>query len=274
MNTTPAPTTHRGVSTGLFAFAVVGALLTWSTPLPAQGVPDRMSDKAVAGLIAQLEPAREKFEDSLSDDVRTSVVRSPTGEVKVEAYLDDLKDNIKKFRERFTYEYSASSELETVLKQCNPIDTFMYSRTDTKGRSEWELLAKTLKSVASVYGATFPLATGAAVRRMNDRETAEAIGSLEEAADKLKSAIGDDKAVIKADQDAGKKLADDLSKSAKQLKERVADGKPATVEAKTVLQQASLLDTFVQGHPTLRSASSFTGVNTALGKIRQSFGVR
>ena len=274
MNTTPTPTAHRGSTTGLFALALVSALLTWSTPVPAQGVPDRLSDKTVAELIAQLEPAREKFEDSLSDDVRTSVVRSPTGEVKVEAYLDDLKDNIKKFRERFTYEYSASSELETVLKQCNAIDTFMYATPNTKGRSEWEALSKALKSVAAVYGATFPLAAGTPVRRMNDRETAEAIGSLEAAADQLKGAIGDDKALIKADQDAGKKLAEDLRESAKQLKSRVADGKPATVEAKTVLQQASLLDTFVQRHATLRSGASFTGVNTALGKIRQSFGVR
>jgi hypothetical protein len=274
MNTTPAPTSHRGFTRGLFALAFVGAFLIWSTPVPAQGVPDRLSDKAVADLIDQIEPAREKFEDSLSDDVRTTVLRSPTGEVKVEAYLDDLKENIKKFKERFTADYAASSELETVLKQCNAIDTFMYKTPDTKGRSEWELLAKTLKSVAAVYGATFPLATGTPVRRMNDRETAEAIGSLEAAADKFKGAIGDDKAVLKADQDAGKKLADDLRESAKQLKSRVADGKPATVEAKTVLQQASLLDAFAQRHPTLRSAASFTGINAALGKIRQSFGVR
>ena len=274
MNTIPTPTAHRGFAPGLFALAFAGAVLISSTPVPAQGVPDRLSDKAVANLIAQLEPAREKFEDSLSDDVRTSVVRSPTGEVKVEAYLDDLKDNIKKFRERFTYEYSASSELETVFKQCNAIDTFIYSTPNTKGRSEWESLSKALKSVAAVYGATFPLVTGTPVRRMNDRETADAIGSLETAADQLKAAIGDDKAVLKADQDAGKKLAEDLRKSAKELKSRVDDGKPATVEAKTVLQQASLLDTWVQGHQTLRSAASFTGVNTALGKIRQSFGVR
>jgi hypothetical protein len=274
MNTTPTPTAHRGFTTGLFALAFVSALLIWSTPVPAQGVPDRLSDKTVAGLIDQLEPAREKFEDSLSDEVKNSVVRSPTGEVKVDAYLDDLKDNIKKFRERFAANYAASNELETVLKQCNAVETFMYARPDTKGRSEWESFAKALKSVATVYGATFPLATGASVRRMNDGETAEAIGSLEASADQLKGAIGDDKALLKADQDAGKKLAEDLRKSAKELKSRVADGKPATVEAKTVLQQASLLDAFVQRHLTVRSTASVTGVNEALGKIRQSFGVR
>ena len=274
MNATHVSTSPRGFNTRLFALAFAGALFLWPTPVPAQVVPDRLSDKAVAGLLQQIEPAREKFEDSLTDDVRTQVVRSATGEVKVEAYLDDLKENVKKLRERFASDYSASSEMETVLKQCNGIDTFIYSIPSTKGRSEWESLAKTLKTLAAVYGATFPLPAGTPVRRMNDKETADAIGSLAESANKFKDAIGDDKAVLKPDQDAGKKLAEDLGKFAKELQSRINDGKPATVEAKTVLQQASKLEGFVQGHPTLRSAAPLAGVNTALGQIRQSFGVR
>ena len=79
--------------------------------------------------------------------------------------------------------------------------------------------------------------------------------------------------MLKPDQDAGKKLADGLAKSAKALKSRVADGKPANAEARAVLEQMSKLDAFAQQHRTLLSAAPLSNMNIALSKIHQSFGV-
>jgi hypothetical protein len=271
---TLSSSSHRRAGAGFSSVVLAGALLLWSVPTPAQAPPSRPSDKAVADLIAQVDKARDKFEGSLDNSLKESLIRSETGEVNVSAYLQDLQDNIKKLKTRHVPGYSASAELEVVLKQCNAIDAYVRRTTTmTKGRSEWEQMAGTLKDLAGAYGATFPLPAGAPVRRMSDNETAEAVGALADSANQFKSAIGADHAVLKPDQDAGKKLADDLSKSAKVLKSRLADGKPTSAESRAVFDQVSKLNTFAAAHPTLLSASSLAGVRTALTKLEQSFGV-
>jgi hypothetical protein len=265
---------RRRLGTVAYRLILVSVLLLWSVPAPAQAPPSRPSDKAVADLIEQVDKARDKFEDSLDDSLKQSLLRSTTGEVSVSAYLQDLKDNIKKLKERYGPVYAASAEAEAVLKQCNAIDAYVQRTTTlTKGRSEWEQMASALKNLAAAYGTTFPLPTGAPVRRMGDGETAEAVGVLAESAQQLKSAIGADKALLKPDQDAGKKLADDLSKSAKTLKSRIADGKPTSAESRAVFDQIAKLNTFAIGHPTLLSVPSLTNLRTSLAKLEQSFGI-
>ena len=53
--------------------------------------------------------------------------------------LQDFQDSTKKLKDRFTDDYSASAEVEVVLKQGTAIDTFMKANPGvTKGRSEWD----------------------------------------------------------------------------------------------------------------------------------------
>jgi hypothetical protein len=257
----------------VYPLLLAGAVLFWSTPAVGQA-PDRQSDKAVSALISQVESARDKFESSLDGSLKNSLLRSPTGEVMVSAYLQDLQDNIGKLKDRYTPGYAASAELEVLLKQGNAIDAYMQATPSIKkGRSEWEHMAATLKSLAGVYGATFPLPPGAVVRRMSDTETAEAVNTVAESANQFKKAMSDDKAVGKPDQESAKKLADDLNRSAKVLKSRLDDGKPASAELKIVLDHVSKLDAFALGHPSMLSTASMASIKTALVKIQQSFGV-
>jgi len=267
-------TPRRRFSTVVYVLMFGAALLHWSMPASAQAPPSRPSDKAVADLIEQVDKARDKFEGSLDSSLKQSLLRSATGEVSVSAYLQDLQDNIKKFKDRYTPVYAASAEAEAVLKQCNTIDAYVQRTTTmTKGRSEWEQMASALKNLAAAYGTTFPLPVGAPVRRMGDGETAEAVGVLADSAQQLKSAIGADKTLLKPDLDAGKKLADDLSKSAKTLKSRLTEGKPTSAESRAVFDQIAKLNTFATGHPTLLSVPALASLKTAWAKLEQSFGI-
>ena len=93
--------------------------------------------------------------------------------MKVSGALQDYQDNTQKLKDRFTPDYSASAEVMTVLKQSTAIDTFMQGASSAmKGRNEWDRQTTYLKQLAAAYGTTFPLPDGAAVRRMNDKETA------------------------------------------------------------------------------------------------------
>jgi hypothetical protein len=255
--------------------AAVGFTLLLGIALPRSAFAQaavRLSDKEVKTLIEQVDNGRDKFEGNLDNKLKSSMLRSASREISVEGALQDLKDNVQKLKDRFTDDYSASAEAETVFKQTTNIDTYLKSTpTSTKGRSEWEKLAGSLKSLAGAYGTTFPLPDGASVRRMNDKETATAAEVLEKSANEFKDRVGDDKTLTDVEKTAGRKAADDLAKAAKTLKSRVEDGKPSTAEAKQVVAMLSSLSAFHTMHAIPAGADAWQGVQGAMGKLQQAF---
>jgi len=242
-------------------------------PLPAQAQSaERLSDKEVKALIEQVYEARDKFEGNLDGQLKSSTIRTATREMSVGAILQDLQDNSNKLKERFTADYPASAEVETLLRQATNIDTYMRNNpTVTKGRSEWEKLASTLKSLAGAYATTFPLPEGATVRRLNDKETAAAADTLKKAADDYKDRVDDDKNLAPADKTAGKKAAEDLAKAADALKSRVDDGKPSSAEAKRVVAAATSLSAFNVSHPVPTAAAAWNDAQRSLNTLQQAF---
>ena len=117
----------------------------------------RLSDAEVKNLLEQVYEARDKFEGNLDNSVKNSMMKTATTDAKVETVLQDLQDNAAKLRDRFKPEYAAGAEAETLLKHANMISAAMDRAAIVKGRSQWDRLVASLKSLAGVYGTTFPL---------------------------------------------------------------------------------------------------------------------
>lgn len=131
-----------------FAVAMVVALIARGGSGIAQEAP-RLTDSDLKGLIESVDDARDRFEDALDGGSKHSVVRGPRGEVQVNQYLDDLQENVKHLRERYTSQYSASAEALTVVRQGTDIHGYMKAQPDTmKGASEWDRLAGSLGRLA------------------------------------------------------------------------------------------------------------------------------
>ena len=142
---------------------LIGALALVATSAFAQPPAERLPDKDVKALIDQVDEGRDKFEGNLDGEFKGSTIRNANGETRVSGALQDYQDSTKKLKDRFTSDYSASAEATTVLKQSSAIDAFMRRQPGTmKGRSEWDRQAANMQRLAAVYGATFPLADGAA----------------------------------------------------------------------------------------------------------------
>ena len=270
MTSTLRPTpTLRGDSRAPVFLLIASALTIGSLSLSAQ---ERPLDKDVKILIEQIDDARDKFEGNLDGDLKSSTLRSPVGEVKVQAALQDYQDNVKKLKDRFTASYSASAELTAVLKQATNIDTFMKATPSiTKGRSEWDREALALKQLAEVYGATFPLPDNAVVRRMNDGETATTAAAVESAADRFKSDLDKTSAIPNADRDMGKKAVELLAKNADTVKSRTNDGKPATAEFRQLQAQVATVQTFIGVHPVPTGAANWKTLQDSMAKLEQAF---
>lgn len=252
---------------------LAGVLALWSMPALAQARPERLSDKDVKTLIDQVDQGRDKFEGNLDGEFKGSTLRGPTGEMKVSGALQDYQDNTKKLQDRFTADYAASTEVATVLKQSTTIDTFMQgSANSMKGRNEWDRQVVYLKQLAAVYGTSFPLPDGAAVRRMNDKETAGAAAAIGAAAGRFKDDVNKTTTLAKPDKDAAKKDLDQLVKLADTVKSRTSGGNPATADLRQLLDQVAKVEAFVGAHP-IAPMTNWQAVQTSLATLQQAFGV-
>ncbi len=234
---------------------------------------ERLSDKDVVKIFDAVDHGRDRFEDQLDGKLKRSILRGPGGEVNVEEYLDDLQKNVDNLRERFTDRYAASNEAATVLKQASEIHGFIKAQpAELKGGSEWDRLAIDLSRLAEAYGATFPLAPGAPVRRINDEEASTAAEMIAKDADRLKQAIGRDKTMSKADRDGLRSDLDQLKKQAGVVKSRTGSGKPATAEARQVSDTAARVAGALNGRTLSSDArTSWESIQRSLLKIDQAY---
>jgi hypothetical protein len=243
---------------GVLAAAFVAASVAAAQPPQPS---ERRSDNDVKKLFESVNQARDRFEDQLDGKVKNGVLRSATGEMQVSATLHDFQKDIEKMKERFTDAYAASTEVEVVLRRGGGINAMMKEQPATlKGASEWERLGAELRLLAAVYGADFPLAEGAKVRRMNDAEVASAAGTVATQAEQVKRAVDSDKTLAKPDKQSLTTDVNDVIKLAKTLQSKLKDGKPATADYRALKEKVASL---TAGERKLPPA-----VLTAIGTLR------
>jgi hypothetical protein len=251
------------------------ALISIATASPVLAA-DRLTDRDVKELVASIEQGRDRFDDALDDRLKRSIVRGSTGEVNVDQFLNDFQESIDRLEERLKPEYAASTEAAALLHQASAIDRFFRQQPPgTKGESEWNRLAADLKRLAAVYGADFPLAEGATVRRMGDREVAAAADDIARAAGDLKRSLNNDlkkdTTVSKAGREAIVHEADQLSKDAKTLRSRVNDSKPSSAEAERVMARAAKLRSFIESHQVPTSSRAWATMTPRMEALASAY---
>jgi hypothetical protein len=246
----------------------------WAAPVAAA---DRLTDKDVKSLVERIDQGRDKFKDGLDDQLKNTILRGPSGEVNVKQYLDDFKESIDKMKDRMKPGYAASSEVAAVLRQGSGIERFFRQQPPgTKGESEWNRLATDLKSLAGAYGADFPLAEGAAVRRVGDGELANIATQIAQGTEGVKKSLDNelkkDTSVDKATREGIVKETEQCSKDAKSLSEKIKDGKPSSAEAEGVLACTTRLQTFLGSHTSAASSSgAFNGLTARLKDLAGAY---
>jgi hypothetical protein len=258
---------------------VVVAVAAWmmTSPASARQGENRLTDKAVTQIIESVEKGRNTFESKIDDKVKSSILRSPRGELRVDAYLDDLEVNVKNLKSRFDKTYSASSEAETVLRQASIIDGFVKNfGQDMKGASEWDALAIELRRLASAYSTTFPLApTGGTVRRINDAEAGAAADDMKRHAKKMRDSIDGNAGLSKEARDGVKANLHALEEQADLVKSRMNSGQPASAEMRKLLEQISAVDRFMAANKVMPATqAAWQEARVPLDKLKQAYDVK
>lgn len=260
------------------ACALTAALFVLlATPQPPAA--ERLSDKDVKALLEQVNHERDRFEDALDGRLKNSTLRGPGGEVKVDKFLDDLQENVNRMHDRYTPGYSASAEVNTVLQQGTRMHDYISQQApNVQGASEWNRLAGSLGRLAEAYGTSFPLPDRATARRLNDQEVRDASNQVARAADQYRKALDNslkaDKSIDKATREKATQDAAALVKDAKALSSRIADGKPASGEARQLMDHATRVRSAASGMTLSPAAqTAWSSVTSGLDEVAQGFGL-
>jgi hypothetical protein len=119
---------------------------------------------------------------------------------------------------------------------------------------------------------------GQQARRLNDHEVRKAADELAKGADRFKkdvdSALKQDKTIDKGTREAAVLEAEALKKDAKSLASVVGDGRPASGEAKALLDRAAAIRRASSGRALSPAAQAAWGsVENGLDKVAQAFGM-
>jgi hypothetical protein len=113
------------------------------------------------------------------------------------------------------------------------------------------------------------------VRRINDAEAAATAEAIAKQADVVKRAVGDDKALAKADRDAIRDDLDDLKDQANTVKDRVADAKPATAETRQLMSLVNKINASFQGKtPQPSTLTAWGGMRASLDTLGQAYRIK
>ena len=254
--------------------AVVATALCWGSSAFAA---DRLTDRDVKELVARIEQGRDRFDDALDSKLKHSILRGPVGEVRVDNFLNDFQESIDRLEERMKPGYAASAEVGTLLRHATVIHGFFRQLpAGTKGESEWNRLETDLKTLAAAYGADFPLAEHATVRRVGDGELAATVDEIAKTADRLKKSLDND---LKKDPTVDKQTrqaivgeAEQLSKDAKALRNRVKDGQPSSAEAERLIARARKVQEVIDSRQVPASSSAWSSATARLQSLATAYG--
>jgi hypothetical protein len=256
--------------------AALSATLIMASPVMAE----RLNDEEVKGLIERIDKERDRFEDQLDAEVKRSTIRNADRELNVERYLDELEENVDRVKDGFSSSYSASAEVTTLLRQGSDIHRAMAARPPAfDGASEWARLSASLSELAVAYGTVFPLAPDQQARRMNDREVRTVADEVVKNADsyrkELDASLKTNTTIDKATYEAAVKEAQALHDDAKSLASAVDDRRPATGEARSLLDRTAALKTASASRSLSPAAqTAWTSVESGVSTLAQAFGMQ
>ena len=260
------------------AFAAVGLV---SIPRQASAI-DRLTDQEMKKLFDTIEEDRSKFEGALDDKQKNTTIKDARGEVNANEFFDDFQDQVQRASDRFESDYSASSEVLSLLQYAVRLQGWTATQpAGFSGSKEWGVLATDLRRLAAAYNTTLPLSSaqglgGGQARRINDAELVTAAANVEKKIDGFRSAY--DSALVANTsltpeaRQAALQQVDALKKYAHALNAALSDKKEGVPEADALLQETrGIIDTASKLPPSSPATVSWTPLRDDLAIISLAY---
>ncbi len=251
-----------------------------SGPLPI-AARERLTDEEVRALLESVEKKRAAFEAALDEKLKNTTIKGARGEVNTNEFFDDLQDQVRRARERFSPNYSASSEVLSLLQFATRLDAWASTQpAGFQGSREWGALAADFRRLSAAYNSSLlrpgQKALGDQARRLNDAELVTVAATVEKNMDAFRNAYDSALAANTNLTPASRKTAiqnvDAMKNSARALNTALGKEQKGIAEANALLKgSAVMIDTTLQLPPNSSAAKAWAPVREELTKVALAY---
>jgi hypothetical protein len=256
---------------------------TSGSTVPRTTAPERLTDQEVEALLESIENKRSAFEAALDTKLKNSTIKGERGEVKTNEFFDDLQDQVKRTGQRFSADYSASSEVLSLLQFATRLDAWASTQpAGFRGSREWSVLAASFRRLAAAYNSALlrpgQPSLGAQARRLNDAELVTAAANVEKNMDAFRNAY--DSALVantnltSASRQTAIQNVDAMKNSARALHAALGKKQKGIAEANGLLKEsAGMIDATFKLPPNSSAAAAWGPVREELSRIALAYEV-
>ncbi len=242
---------------------------------------ERLTDQEVKALLESIEKKRSAFEAALDLKLKNSTIKSERGEVNTNEFFDDLQDQVRRARERFSSNYSASSEVLSLLQYATRLESWASTQpAGFPGSREWGVLATDFRRLSAAYNSGLlrpgQQALGEQARRINDEELVMATANVEKNMDAFRnaydSALAANTNLTPASRQTSIKNVDGMKNSARALNAALGKKQKGVTEANTLLKgSAVMIDATLKLPPNSSAAAAWVPVREELTKVALAY---
>jgi hypothetical protein len=213
--------------------------------------------------------------------VKNSTIKGARGEVNTNEFFDDLQDQVRRARERFSPNYSASSEVLSLLQFATRLDAWASTQpAGFQGSREWGALAADFRRLSAAYNSSLlrpgQKALGDQARRLNDAELVTVAATVEKNMDAFRKAYDGALAANTNLTPASRKTAiqnvDAMKNSARALNTALGKEQKGIAEANALLKgSAVMIDTTLKLPPDSSAAQAWAPVREDLSKVALAY---
>jgi hypothetical protein len=242
---------------------------------------ERVSDEEIKALLESMEKKRSAFEAALDDKLKNSTIKGARGEVNTNEFFDDLQDQVRRVRERFSSNYSASSEVLSLLQYAARLESWASTQpAGFRGSREWAVLATDFRRLSAAYNSSLlrpgQKALGEQARRLNDNELVTVAANVEKNMDAFRNAYDSALAANTDLTPASRKTAiqnvDTMKSSARALNAALGKKQKGVTEANALLKgSAVMIDATLKLPPNSSAAAAWAPVREELSKVALAY---
>lgn len=226
-------------------FVLIATVVAVALALPSRATgAERLTDEQVKKLIEDIQGGYETWKKDLErQNLDDAVITSAERTVKVKDFLKDFDKSIDVLKDRFESNHAASLEALSLLRRGSDV-ALRNRRQSLAPGSAWTALETKLQALAQAYAVGWPVESmNVQAARLNDGELAAKVAGMEPAAKQLQGdtekAAKANKAIDKAARESLKGDIKGLGLKAKDVRARLKDDRPASVEVGQLFAQTT-----------------------------------
>jgi hypothetical protein len=258
-------------------FILLLFLIIIGVDVRAQQQLNRNNTRQVGNMLQRLERSSSRFRNSLNVALVQGSVDQTQPQNDISTFQAGFDLAIKQFRDQFTRRLAVASDVESILHQASPINSFITQNTlKPRVKNDWATVRTDLNTLASAYGISWQWNQLTPMKvdsnrsfRLSESELTQLIEQIENGGDKFRVSLTD--AFFQRPYDCTRaegNMNDALrgfKKATDQVRIRFDAQQLVSDDVQRLLDQAQPIDNFIRDNPlTERARSDWSTLRTNL----------